>query len=257
MISLESPEPNLPRSIVRMHSLFRILRPLSPLIFYFFAVSTIFFGLYTPFSRRIYFVLPVWILLAFSFQNINYLNTIPGLAYQFGMLITITFFHAPLIFSHQREQLRIETRKDGTRAWNLGQPYKIYNNPRLLPASPGSIAISYFLRHRVLKIMAAVAVRTLATAGLLRVVAGCGYADFSPARESLFRRLYYNSLTSYEVLLRVYLTIMWMVDTVSNNPRIRSKIRDSSETILIRTRYFRHVSWKSFTVSRLYSSLLY
>ncbi|KAI1799505.1 hypothetical protein F4811DRAFT_565534 [Daldinia bambusicola] len=168
-----------------------------PLILYASAVALIFTGLYIPANRRDGILPFVWALLAASMHDISQLDWISGFAYQFGMLIIITFRCSPLIFHARKEPLRIEVEADGTLNCNLVTAYKIFNNPRMLPirleGSPRSRCMSNavivrFTQCRFLKVTVFVALNIGLNLAITPIFSTCKL-DFSPARETILRRL--------------------------------------------------------------------
>ncbi|KAI6084732.1 membrane bound O-acyl transferase family-domain-containing protein [Hypoxylon rubiginosum] len=188
------------------------------------AVALIFTGLYIPERHRNALLLPIWGLLAVSIQGIDRLNFIPGLSYQFGMLVIITFLCSPLIFHARKDPIKVERRPDGRLNWNLTTAYKIFNNPRLLPARDtkapqGSdttrVTHAKFTIHRLLKIFLLVALNMGLNFATVPIFSKCTLDDFSPSREPIIRRLVNGTVSSHDLIIRAFISTIWIFDSIS------------------------------------------
>ncbi|KAI0376142.1 membrane bound O-acyl transferase family-domain-containing protein [Hypomontagnella monticulosa] len=204
--------------------LLSVVKSLESPLLYGIAVALIFTGLYIPVRCRNTLLLPVWGLLVLSMRSIDRLDWLPGLSYEFGMLAILTFLCSPLIFHTQEEPLKIEVRADGTINWNLKMAYKIFNNPRRLPTdlrkiSQGSRAtvgtLVKFTLYRLLKIVVLVALKIGLNFAMMPIFVKATLSDFSPAREPIIRRLVYDTVTSHELIIRAFISTIWIFDSIS------------------------------------------
>ncbi|KAH7130084.1 membrane bound O-acyl transferase family-domain-containing protein [Dendryphion nanum] len=165
-------------------------------------------------------LIPMWSFLAISFHSINHLDLIPGLSYQFGMLVIITFLHGPIICYAINEPLKIEVDDAGNRNWNLKPAYKIYNNPRMLHSlqdkdkSKWSQSRTSFFVYRILKVAALFALKTGANLAMPILFAKCTLQSFSPAQEPIIRRIIEGSVSSHELQIRIFLSVIWIFDSI-------------------------------------------
>lgn len=196
-----------------------------PLALYAFAVFLIFTGLYISANSRRYLLLPIWGFLLLSFRGIDQLDFVPGISYQFGMLIVITFLHTPFLFRFRKEPIRIQILKNGIRYWGLKTAYGIYNNPRMLVSKRQTVHlrrpylskrewVAFGLR-RLVKPIVIVTLKIILFIIAKPLLASCTLVSFSPSREPIIRRLFLRTVTTHDILLRLFFSSMWILDSVA------------------------------------------
>jgi len=204
------------------YSVFGILQ--TPVL-YLCAVLLIFTGFYTPGNYRDYLLLPIWLLLAGSFNSINYLAFVPGLSYQFGMFIIITFLWTPLLFRARKNPITVEIKHNRIVNWNLKIAYETYNNPRMLAKGPtpkvaGRAPLTKrelvsFALHRLFRPATIFAFKTCLTLAVAPFLAKSSLQSFAPSREHIVRRLIDGTVSTNDLFLRMYLSTIWIVESVS------------------------------------------
>ncbi|KAI1772978.1 membrane bound O-acyl transferase family-domain-containing protein [Hypoxylon cercidicola] len=201
-----------------------VVNVLEPILLYSFAVVLIFAGVYLPECYRNALLLPIWGLLGLSMQGIDRLDFIPGLSYQFGMLMIITFLCSPLIFHARKDPIEVELKPDGKLNWNLTTAYKIFNNPRLLPSKPVKVPqypgvtkaiLAKFTLYRLLKVFLLVTLKTGLNSATAPIFSNCTLDDFSPSREPIIRRLINGTVSSHDLIIRAFISTVWIFDSIS------------------------------------------
>ncbi|KAI1469841.1 uncharacterized protein F4812DRAFT_450259 [Daldinia caldariorum] len=176
------------------------------------------------FGKTLDSILPfLWTLLAASIHDIGQLDWIPGFAYQFGMLVVITFLCSPLISHARKDPLKVEGEVDGTLNYNLTTAYKIYNNPRMLPIKlekpsravrVSNAVLVKFTSYRLLKILVFVALNISLNRAMTPIFSTCTLDDFSPAREAILRRLISGTVSRHDLGIRAFISTIWILHSV-------------------------------------------
>ncbi|KAI1778778.1 membrane bound O-acyl transferase family-domain-containing protein [Hypoxylon cercidicola] len=200
-----------------------VLKATESVVLYALAAGLVFFGLSLEKRKRKTLLVPIWALLGKSFWGVHHLLWIPGLSFQFGMLDIITVFCAPLILNAIDKPLVLCERD--TRARSLWTGYKLYNNPRMLPVNlppkenKGSTETNknllFFVGCRTLKVAVIFGLRAALEAAMGVVFGTISITEISPSREPMIRRLISGQLTSRDLLLRIFTTAYWLIETVA------------------------------------------
>ncbi|KAI4858635.1 membrane bound O-acyl transferase family-domain-containing protein [Hypoxylon rubiginosum] len=199
-----------------------VLKVMEPVILYVLAVGLVFFGLFLQKRKRKFLLVSIWALLGKSFWEIHHLLWIPGLGFQFGMLDIITVFCAPLVLNSLEKPLVFYERDTWT--GSLWTAYKLCNNPRMLPvnlpgANKGSIKTNrnrlFFMGSRTFKVAVLFGSKAALKVAMEVVFGRLLIVEISPSREPMIRRLISGQLTSRDLLLRIFTTVYWLIETVA------------------------------------------
>ncbi|KAI1762046.1 membrane bound O-acyl transferase family-domain-containing protein [Hypoxylon sp. FL1150] len=192
-------------------------------------------ALHFPSKYHRYFLLPTWLLTAWSLTSIDNNHTSKGpigLESYTAMTCIIYMLILPQILLFQTHSLipgAVETNKPAKLSnfimcpsrSSLSAAFRVWNNPRQLsfrhpgPGSAPWLELLKFALYRVFKVGIIIIIdRVLVQKGRAYLTAGSTLLDFTADKEPILRRLVewdeYDPVSQHQMILRAFISVAWI-----------------------------------------------